>query len=217
MVPMIKLLRYFSLLLVLVGFAAVASAKPVVGRDYTPIDPPQNTDSKGKVEVIEFFSYACPHCHAFEPALEPWVKKQSKDVEFKRVPVVFRDSWMPLAKLYFALEALGETERLHGAVFDAIHLDNLNLSDESRMADWIASKGVDRKKFTDAYTSFAVQSKTTRAQQIARAYKINGVPSLAVDGRFMTSQSLVGGSEKALDVVDELIRQVRTEHGSAKK
>lgn len=217
MYPISKLFARIGLALLVGICAASAHAAVVAGRDYVPVSPAQQTDAKGKVEVIEFFSYACPHCHAFEPTLEPWIKKLPKDVEFKRIPVIFRDTWGPLAKLYFALEAIGELERLHAAAFDAMHLDNINLSDPSIQADWVAKKGVDRKKFVDAYNSFSVQSKVNRAQQIAQGYKVSGVPAIAVAGRFMTSQSMAGGSEGTLRVVEELVEQVRREIATSKK
>lgn len=215
--PIKNFLARIGLALLVGALTVAAHAAVVAGRDYVPVNPAQPTDTNGKVEVIEFFSYACPHCHAFEPTLEPWIKKLPKDVEFKRVPVIFRDTWGPLAKLYFALEAIGEAERLHAAAFDAMHLDNVNLSDPNIQADWVAKKGVDRKKFVDAYNSFSVQSKVNRAQQIAQAYKVNGVPAIAVAGRFMTSQSMAGSSEGTLRVVDELVGQVRREISTSRK
>lgn len=189
-----------------------ASAQAVAGKDYQVVIPAQPTESKGKVEVLEFFSYGCPHCHELEPQLDKWVKAQGKDVEVRRVPITFgRDVWLALAKMYYTLEALGELDRLHGPVFDALHNQRVPLNVEAAQFEWIASKGIDAKKYQELYKSFTVQSKVARAQQIAAGYKITGVPTMAVGGRFMTSGSLAGSHEAMLRVVDQLIVTARAE------
>lgn len=200
----------------LLGLSAAMAQAPIAGKDYDLVSPAQPTDAKNKVEVVEFFSYGCPHCNDFEPVLAKWIKSQNKDqVEVHRIPVTFgRDVWVPLAKMYYTLEALGEVDRLHGAVFDAIHNQRVPLNVEATQFDWIASKGVDRKKYTDLYQSFTIQSKVARAQQIAAAFKISGVPTLAVNGKYQTSASKAGGFEPMLNVVDQL---VATEKGGSKK
>lgn len=197
-----------------VQFAAPlpAAAQAVEGKDYVPVKPAQATESKGKVEVLEFFSYGCPHCSEFEPMLERWAKAQGKDVEVRRVPITFgRDVWIPLAKMYYSLEALGELDRMHGAVFDAMHNQRVPLNVEAAQFEWIASKGIDAKKYQGVYKSFTVQSKVARAQQVAAAYKITGVPSMAVGGRFITSGSLTGSHEGMLRTVDQLIVTARAD------
>lgn len=196
----------------LAQFPAIAADAPVAGKDYVAVNPAQPTDSKGKVEVLEFFSYGCPHCHEFEPLLEKWTKAQSKDVEFKRVPITFgRDVWVPLAKMYYALEALGELDRMHPIVFDAIHNQRTPLNVENAQFEWMAAKGIDGKKYQEVYKSFAVQSKVARAQQIAAAYKITGVPTMAVGGRATTSGSLTGSHEAMMRVVDQLVVTARAD------
>lgn len=198
----------------LVQFPAAAADAPVAGKDYTVVNPAQLTEAKGKVEVIEFFSYGCPHCHEFDPLLEKWTKGAAKDVEVKRVPITFgRDVWVPLAKMYYTLEALGELDRMHNAVFEALHNQRVPLNVENAQFEWIASKGIDGKKYQDLYKSFTVQSKVARAQQIAAGYKITGVPTMAVGGRFMTSGSLTGSHENMLRVVDQLIVTARADLG----
>lgn len=189
-----------------------AAAQAVAGKDYLVVNPAQPTESKGKVEVIEFFSYGCSHCNEFEPLLDKWAKAQGKDVEVRRVPITFgRDVWVPLAKMYYSLEALGELDRMHSVVFDAIHNQRVPLNVEAAQFEWIASKGIDAKKYQDVYKSFTVQSKVARAQQVAAAYKITGVPSMAVGGRFITSGSLTGSHEGMLRTIDQLIVTARAD------
>jgi thiol:disulfide interchange protein DsbA len=178
-------------------FAATAGASPsapVNGTDYRTLDKAQQTDSGKKVEVTEFFWYSCPHCSALEPALEAWVKKQGDKINFKRVPVAFRDSFIPQQKLYYSLEALGWVNALHGKVFRAIHVERQPLDTDKQIADFIAKQGVDTKKFAETYNSFGIQSKVQRATQLQAAYKVDGVPMIAIDGRYITSPSIIGAS-----------------------
>lgn len=202
-----------SLLLAVFAGSAVAEIKE--GKDYAVIPQPQPTDAKGKVEVTEFFWYGCPHCHEFEPTLTKWLKTLPKDVVFRRIPADF-GRWTAGAKLYYALDTIGEEERLHKDLFDAIHLERLNFNLESEVTDWLVKKGVDRKKFSDAYNSFAVQSKVSRAQQLTRAYGLNGVPMVIIGGKYMTSNSMTGSFEALPPVMDELIAKVRTEQSKKK-
>jgi thiol:disulfide interchange protein DsbA len=193
-------MRFLQHLVAAVGFSLVAvgasasPANPQNGVDYRTLPQAQQTDSGNKVEVIEFFWYACPHCHALEPTLVDWVKKQGDKIVFKRVPIAFRDTMVPQQKLYYALEAMGKLEELHPKVFHAIHVQRQPLTTEAQIADFVAKQGVDRQKFLDVYKSFGVQSKARRALQLQEAYKVDGVPLIALDGRFMTSPSIVGQS-----------------------
>jgi thiol:disulfide interchange protein DsbA len=208
-----KLTRRTFLALSLAGLAAglgsFAQAASVAGKDYQILKQAQPTSSAGKIEVLEFFSYGCPHCKDLEPLLENWAKKLPKDVVLKRVPVAFSSSWVPLQKMYFTLEALGEVDRLNAQVFAAIHNENVRLNDESVQLDWIAAHKVDRKKYQDMYNSFSIQSEAMRAQQLTRDYKIEGVPSLSVAGRYLTSAAMAGNHEASLAVTDELIAKAR--------
>ncbi|RLJ68045.1 thiol:disulfide interchange protein DsbA/DsbL [Sulfurisoma sediminicola] len=203
--------RFKSLLSSLLVLFAVAAAPAFAaelkeGRDYATINPPVPTDAKGKVEVTEFFSYMCSHCFEFEPTLAKWVKSgMAKDVSFRRVPVVFRDSWAPTAKIYYALEALGEVDRVHKEVFDAMHFERIDLNNEKTLEGWVAKKGLDPKKFMDTYHSFAVQSKIARAKQLTEAHGIQGVPAMVVDGKYRSSGSFNGTYEELLKVVDGLV------------
>lgn len=186
-----KLLAIASLSL----FAAAAGASPsspVNGTDYRTLDKAQATSAGKKVDVTEFFWYSCPHCNALEPTLEAWVKKNADRINFKRVPVIFRDTFIPQQKLYYTLEAMGLVDKLHAKVFRAIHAERQHLDTDKQIADFIAKQGVDMKKFNDTYNSFGVQAKVRQAAQLQNDYQIDGVPTIAVDGRYLTSPSIVG-------------------------
>jgi thiol:disulfide interchange protein DsbA len=217
-------MRFIQRLLAVIGLSLVAATAgasptaPVNGKDYRTLQRAQPTESGKKVEVTEFFWYDCPHCNAFEPALEAWVKQQGDKIVFKRVPVAFRDSFIPQQKLYYALEALGKVDELHVRIFRAIHAERKQLDTEQQIMDFIAKQpGIDAKKFADAYNSFGVQAKAKRATQLQADYEIDGVPTLAIGGRYLTSPSIVAGSvgnrpepalhEAALQVADYLVKQ----------
>jgi thiol:disulfide interchange protein DsbA len=195
------------------GSPATAQAPALQeGRDYKVISPAQPTDAVGKIEVLEFFSYACPHCADFDPVLNNWAKAAPKDVVLRRVPITFgRDQWVPLAKLYYTLEALNELPRLHSKVFDAIHKEDVKLLAENVQFDWIARQGIDRKKYVETYNSFTVQSKVARAQQVAQAYKIQGVPTMAVNGKYLANTPSGGTHAQLLTNTDQLINRARGE------
>ena len=190
--------------------AAQAQLKFEDGTDYETLATRVAVDAPtGKVEVIEFFWYNCPHCNAFEPTLEPWVKLLPKDVYFHRVPIAFRDDFVPQQRFYYALEAMGLVDKLHTKVFAAIHTEKLDLSKGPAIIDWVAKNGVDKAKFTEQFNGFAVASKATKATQLQNAYKVEGVPALGVAGRFYTDGTLGQGVERALKVVDYLITVAR--------
>ncbi|MBC7414925.1 MAG: thiol:disulfide interchange protein DsbA/DsbL [Herminiimonas sp.] len=220
-----KLIATLGLGLGLMAAAHASPAAPVNGAEYRTLEKVQTTDSGKKVEVTEFFWYSCPHCNAFEPALADWVKKQGDNIVFKRVPVAFRESFQPQQRLYYALEAMGKADEMQKKVFQAIHVERKNLDTDAAIADFVAAHGIDRKKFVDVYGSFGVQSKVRRAAQLQEAYKIDGVPMIAIDGRFMTSPSIVGtaiGNQPentlqvaALQVMDWLVAKSAKEHKSA--
>lgn len=200
--------------------AAAAPAQPVEGKDYVTLAQPQPTESGKKVEVIEFFWYACPHCYALEPDLVEWVKKKGDAIDFKRVPVVFRDSFVPQQKLYYTLEAMNRLDDMHGKVFHAIHVGRNPLDTDKRVVEFVASQGIDRQKFLDTYNSFSVMSKVQQAKKLQGAYQVDGVPLIAVGGRYKTSPALVSksvGSQSpavlnaaTLQVVDNLIQKSAT-------
>jgi protein dithiol oxidoreductase (disulfide-forming) len=201
--------------IVLLLAATAASAQAVAGRDYQVLKQPQPTESGNKVEVLEFFWYGCPHCNTLQRPLEAWLKRKPADVEFRRMPAAFQKDWLPLARVYYTLEAMGLLEKLHQEVFAAIHTQKVNLNDPALLSDWIASKGVDRKKFKDTYDSFSVQSRTQRVLDVTRAYDIPGTPALIIDGRYLTAPSMVVRADKTIDyeryfkIVDEMIAVAR--------
>jgi len=178
----------------LCAFAVSASpADPKNGVDYVTLPEAQQTDSTDKVEVVEFFSYACPHCNAFEAPLADWVKKQKQSgrIAFKRVPLSYRPQWVAVQQMYYALEALGKADEVHAKVFAAIHRDRMPYTTEEGVADIAVKVGIDRKEFIDVFRSFAVLSKVRRADQLSDSYKVNGVPMLSIDGRYDTSPGVL--------------------------
>ena len=225
-----KQMGYVVALLVLF-FAAggMAQQAPVAGRDYNLISPPQPTDSGKKIEVIEFFWYGCPHCYHLETSLNAWIKKKPADVEFRAVPGTFgAAAWEPLTRTYYALDAMGLSGKYHDAMFAAIHQEKdpgkqrAMVNDSGVIADWLASKGVDKQKFLDTYKSFAVNSRTKRSEEMTRNYDVSGTPALAVDGRYLVSPSSFVNADNSLNydrffgVLDQLIAQVRKERSGKK-
>ncbi|WP_294764846.1 thiol:disulfide interchange protein DsbA/DsbL [uncultured Rhodoferax sp.] len=190
--------------------AQAQAAKPKAGTDYLVVDPRAPVEAgAGKIEVVEFFWYSCPHCNAFEPTLQAWIPKLPKDVSFRRVPVAFQDSFAPQQRLYFTLEAMGLVEKLHGKVFAAIHQEKKNLSTGEAILEWIGQQGVDKAKFVEQYNSFTVVTKVTKSVQLQNAYKVEGVPALGVAGRYYTDGSLAGNMPRALQVVESLVADIR--------
>jgi thiol:disulfide interchange protein DsbA len=187
------------------GLHAVAQAEPVAGKDFSVLATPQAVETPGKIEVLEFFWYGCPHCHSLEPVLEPWSKKLPSDAQFRRIPAVLSDGWVPHARIYYAFEALGVLERVHKPFFDAIHRDRLNITSEAAMNQWLEKNNIDRKKFDEAVKSFGVQAKVKRAAQLSAAYKLDGVPMLAVNGRYTISAEQGGSQAGMLNVTQSLI------------
>lgn len=184
--------------------------KPVPGTDYQVLDPRAPVEAPaGKIEVVEFFWYNCPHCATLEPTLNEWVKRLPKDVAFRRVPRRFADGEVPQQQLYYALESMGLVDKLHAKVFAAVHGERRNLNRPEAIADWVAAQGVDRAKFMGQFSSFSVVTKATKAAQLQNAYRVDGVPALGVAGRFLTDGQMAGSNERALQVVESLIADVR--------
>jgi thiol:disulfide interchange protein DsbA len=180
------------------------------GKDYITLDRPVATEAgNGKIEVLEFFWYSCPHCNQFEPAFEQWAKNVPKDVVVRRVPVAFREDFVPQQRLYYTLEAMDLIETVHAKVFHAIHVERLPLNTETLIQAWIEKQGVDGKKFSDTYKSFGVAGKVKRAVQLQNEFRVEGVPSLGIAGRFYTDGSLAGSMERALKVAEFLLPQSR--------
>lgn len=187
----------------------MANAELQAGKEYVQLRQPIPVETGPKIEVLEIFFYGCPHCFDLEPTINAWAKKLPKDVTYRRMPAIFRDNWEPLARAYYAIQSLKLENKLHAALFDALHVQGKALNNENAILDWVAQQGVDRKKFAAAYRSFNVNSKVERAKQLTTDYGISGVPSVVVDGRFVTSSSMAGGHEQLLTVLDELIKKAR--------
>ncbi len=200
-----------------IGFAAAA---PLVhaqaprtfeeGTDYLGLDKRLTTEAgPGKIEVVEFFWYSCPHCNAFEPKLEAWIKNAPKDVVVRRVPVAFRDTFVPQQRLYYVLEAMGKVNQLHAKVFQAIHVEKQTLDTQPAISAWLEKQGVSKAKFDEMYNSFSVSTKARKATQLQNDFKVDGVPALGIGGRFFTSGAIAQTMERALTVTDYLISQIR--------
>lgn len=209
--------RFLSRLAAALLAAALAGAA-LAQQPYTELKPPLPTDAQGKIEVLEFFWYECPHCYELEPVLEKWIARLPKDVEFRRVPATFNERWNISARVFYTLEAMGLLQKLHKPLFDAIHKDRLRVTDERQLTDWLQRQGVDIAKFQAAYRSFAVDSKLKRTQQLVAASKIDGVPALLIDGRYLVAAGgAVGTHERMTQVADALIEQSRKSLAAAGK
>ena len=211
--------RLMSLVAGLVlAFAANAQRPPSEEVDYVVLKSPQSTETAGKVEVIEFFWYRCPHCYSIEPDLEPWVKHLARDVQFRRVPGILNDDWAIDARIFFTLEVLGELARLHRPLFDAIHQQGgVRLKGDAFAkwtADWLGKQKVDMAKYDAAFRSFTVESRLRRATQMSRAYRLDGVPTLAVQGRYLVIPST--SRKGMLATADFLIGEARKQLTRAK-
>lgn len=194
------------------ALAGPAAAQFAEGKEYVRLKAPQLVETGKKVEVLEFFSYGCPHCADLEPHLQAWLRRAPADVQMRRVPVAFQPAWENLARIYYTLEAMGEDVRLTPDVFVALHGGNrTNLANDARFLDWAASKGLDRKKVEDTYKSFGIAGKVGRAKQIAQMYNIQSVPTVIVDGKFLISSSSAGGHERVPGAIDAAIAAARAE------
>jgi protein dithiol oxidoreductase (disulfide-forming) len=192
----------------LAAAAQAQSRAPIEGTHYVKLNQPLSVPP-GKIEVIEFFWYGCPHCHDFEPALDAWSKKLPDDVAFRRVPVAFREAYVPHQRIFYALEAMGLVASMHRKVFYAIHGERQRLDKPADIAAFMQKNGVDSTKFLEQYNSFTVQTKVRQASKLAADYKIDGVPAIGIQGRYYTSGALAGSPGGSLAVADYLIDRVR--------
>ena len=206
-------IRNSLIALALVVLSVPAFADVTAENEYRAIDPPQHPEAVGKIEVIEFFSYGCPHCNEFYPMISAWAAKQPKDVVFKRVATgLGRTAWTNLAKTYYVLESTGDLKRLDGPLFHAIHEERLPLFDEKSIGEWVGKHGVDPVKFNTAFESFGVNTKLNHAEEMVENYKIDGVPALAVDGKYL----ILGTSfEQLLANTDAVVAKVRADRAAA--
>jgi thiol:disulfide interchange protein DsbA len=195
----------------LVASPALAQPAPVEGKDFTRVETPQPPGvPAGKVEVLEFFSYACPHCSAFEPVLEGWEKQLPAEVILRRVPVPFLMNADNFMRTYYALETIGAVQAMQVKIFRGIHIERKHLEKGEDLAAFVGANGGDAAKFLAAFKSFSVNTSVARAKKLMADYKIDSVPALVVHGRWMTSPSQAGSQERALAVVDQLVQRVRS-------
>ena len=186
------------------------AAAPKEGKDYIKLAKPASVSAPaGKVEVIEFFWYSCPHCNVFEPQFEAWAKSQPADVVVRRVPVAFNASFLPQQKLYFTLEGMNMLPQLHAKVFRAIHVERNGLKNDDAIFEWIGKQGVDVAKFKEVYNSFTVANQSRKAAQLQNEYDVEGVPAMGVAGRYYTDGTKAGNMDNVLRVVNALIASSR--------
>jgi protein dithiol oxidoreductase (disulfide-forming) len=209
--------REFSTTLIGAGAAALlapAQAQqggPVEGKHFVRLTQPLPAGAgPGKIELIEFFWYGCPHCYAFEPELEVWARQLPADVAFRRVPVAFSaEPFVAHQRIFYTLDNLGLLGTMHRKVFYAIHKDRMRLDKPADISAFMAKNGVDAGKFMEVYDSFSTQTKLRQANQLVDGYKIDGVPAIGIHGRYYTSGTLAGGNGKALTVADVLVQRLR--------
>ena len=208
-------MRFFVLffLFLNLGLTCISNvrAELIKGRDYAVLVSPQPTESGKNIEVLEFFWYGCSHCYKLHPHIKAWLKEMPKDVTFRYVPAIFRSSWVPGAKTFYALEVLGVRNKLHDKIYDAIHVKKIDLANEELLFRWIAKQGIDRKKFVDIYNSFSVENRSSQSSQMSRKYGLKGVPSLVVDGKYLASGRMGGTPQDTIRTLDELIKITRKE------
>jgi len=190
-----------------------AIAEPIEDVDYV-VTVPHASLVPEKIEVIEFFYYGCDSCNRLEPRLQSWLKTLAPDVSFRRVPALRRASWAPLTKVYYALEQLGELDRLHAQVYRAVHDEGLNLGNSSELSNWATKVSLDRIKLEQVLDSDLLKAQVQRAHDTTVAYGIRATPSFVVDGKYMTSGSLVGTLEALLPTVDALVDKARLSRSS---
>lgn len=205
-----SLIRWFAVLLCC-GSVWAADA-PVEGQDYQLLNPAQPTSNPGKIVVSEFFSYQCSHCYAFYPVVKAWAAKLPQDVVFERVPVSLgRSSWVPVSQAFYALQAMGKLEQMDRLIFAGIHVQNAKLLDEASVTSFVAKQGVNAADFTAAYNSFGVKSSTVRADQMMKTYKVQGTPSMVVDGKYVVMNEGTKNYDDLLARTDKLIAKARAD------
>jgi thiol:disulfide interchange protein DsbA len=195
-------------LLALAGRAVAQEVRARQNIEYRLI-PVQPVETGERIEVIDFFWYGCPYCNDLQPTLEEWLKRKPDDVALRRVPAILRDSWAPHARIYYALELLGEVERLHLKVYEGYHVEQLHMSKPEVMEQWAAKHGIERQRWLDAYFSPETDARIARAFQATKRYDVQGTPSLVVDGRYLTSSSMTSTVRGVVTVLEDLVRLAR--------
>lgn len=199
--------KFMSVLVVL--FAATAFTQTAAGQQFTVLNPAQPTSSGKKIEVLEFFSYVCPHCYELHPKLSEWQKTMPKDVQIDFVSVTFNPQWEMMTYTFYALSVMGKQKQLDDAIYDAWH-NRISLYTLDEVANFVADHGVNRQEFVDNFNSFSVRSSVERSKQMTRTYQIEGTPTLVVDGKYVISGL---EPEDTIRALNEVIKKVRKEHG----
>ncbi|PCI58426.1 MAG: disulfide bond formation protein DsbA [Methylophilaceae bacterium] len=210
--------KFLSALMFVLGAMSLSNAvlaAPTAGQEFDAVTKTIPTDDPKKIEVMEIFWYGCSHCYQMEKPLHAWLKSMPADVSFKRMPGLPNASWAPMAQTYFAMESLGLVDKLHGKLFHAIHKQkSLNPTDKKAALNWLTNNsGLDRAKVEETFNSFTVSTNLKRAAQIFRSSGATGVPSLVIDGKYITSGTMAGGNVQALKVVDYIIQNIRSSKG----
>jgi len=214
MISIIRILPAIAaLLLALAATCGQAQSAPQLGRDYVRLDPPRPVASGNKIEVIEFFYYGCPVCYELEPTLARWVFNAPGTVVLRRVPALSSENWDNFAKLFYTLEAVGQLSRLHWPVYDNFHFAGVKLNEEAAMGNWVGNNGIDKDKFIKTFRSPEIQAKLDAARQMIQDYDINGVPSIVVDGKYVTSARMTGSTRELMQVVGQLVELANKERG----
>lgn len=201
-------MSWIKRLLLVFSLFAMQSALAEWGEGWDPIDPPVPTTAPaGKIEVLEFFWYGCPHCYHLEAELNAWVSKQKDNIEFHQVPAPLNPQWTDHSYFFYAAEVLGVLDKLHEPLFEAIHKEHRKIFDKQSLIDFAAAQGVDKKAFTEAWDSFSVYVKVQQARKLTKQFQLSGVPTVVINGKYKTSASLAGSSEKMFEIMDELIAE----------
>ena len=194
---------------------AVRAADLMEDVDYRVIPKQQLSDTE-RIEVVYFFYYGCTWCYQFEPYVADWLKNKPTDVSFRRVPALRNSKWITLTRAFYTYEALDLLPRLHAPTFRAFHRDDVNLQSEGTLFDWVEKQGVDRKRFEQVFQSEAVTARLANSRALTNAFEVESTPSVAVDGRYLTSSGMTGGIAQLITAVEELIKMVREERRGAK-
>lgn len=191
-------------------FGMTAQAESIqAGKQYVELASPVPVSKPGQIEVVELFWYGCPHCYQFEATINPWVEQLPEDVNFVRIPALFGGVWNVHGQLFITLESMKVEQKVHDAVFNAIHKQGKKLATPDEMAEFLATQGVDQAAFLKTYNSFGVKSQMEKAKKLAMAYQISGVPVMIVNGKYRFDIGSSGGPQQALEVADHLIAQER--------
>lgn len=192
------------------GSAHAQTKKPEAGKDYLVVNPRAPVEAPaGKVDVVEFFGYFCPHCNSFEPTLSAWLKTLPAHVAFRRAHVAFNDAMAPQQRLFLALDAMGLVEKMQVSVFSAIHKERIKLTTRDEIVEWVGKQGVDKPQFLEHYNAFSIATRASRMTQLQNAYKVEGVPAMGIAGRFYIDGSLAGSMQRVLQIADYLIAEVK--------